>query len=70
MKWTGVYKPISSIAVGGSPELEMAIATICFVARPNKACRVKGSNGKDYKYDTFTVSHGGKTYIGTAYPTV
>ena len=70
MSWRGVYKPISSISVGGSPELELALSTICFLARPNKKCKLEGPNGMDYKYQTYVMKYKGVEYVGTAYPTV
>jgi poly(U)-specific endoribonuclease len=69
MKWNGVYKAISSIAVAGSPELEMALGTVCFLARPDALCPLQGSNGRAYNYQTYTFQYKGVTYIGTAYPT-
>lgn len=70
MSWRGVYKPISSISVGGSPELELALSTICFLARPNKKCKLVGPNGMEYKYQTFVIKYKGFEYVGTAYPTI
>jgi len=70
MKWNGVYKPISSIAVAGSPELEIALGTVCFLARPNSLCPLHGSNNNQYHYQTYTLPYKGVTYVGSAYPTV
>ena len=70
MNWHGIFKPISSISVGGSPELELALSTICFIARPNKKCKLVGANGNDYKYQTYVMKYKGVDYVGTAYTTV
>jgi len=70
MKWNGIYKSISSIIVGGSPEIELALSTICFKIRPNSKCPLQGSNGVKYAWQTYTLQYGGETYVGSAYPTV
>jgi len=70
MKWNNIYKSISSIAVGGSPEVELALATVCFMARPNTKCPVQGPNGARYSWQTYTQAYNGKTYVGSAYPTL
>jgi len=70
MMWNGVYKAISSIAVAGSPELEMALGTVCFLTRPNGLCPLHGSNGNVYHYQTYELIYNGVTYVGTAYPTI
>lgn len=69
MEWEGVYKPINSISVAGSPELQLALGTLCFVARPDAKCSVRGANGAKYYYQTYTYDYYGKKYVGTAYPT-
>ena len=70
MKWNNIYKAISSIAIGGSPEVELALATVCFMARPNAKCPVQGPNGARYSWQTYTLASNGKTYVGSAYPTL
>jgi poly(U)-specific endoribonuclease len=70
MLWTGIYKSISSVNVGGSPELELALATTCFLIRPNALCPVMGLNGLKYSYQTYTLAYNGNTYVGSAYPTL
>lgn len=69
MRWDGIYKSISSISVAGSPEVDIALATVCFLARPNAKCPLEGANGNAYAYQTYTLSYNGHTYIGSAYPT-
>ncbi|XP_046643318.1 uridylate-specific endoribonuclease-like [Daphnia pulicaria] len=69
MNWDGIYKSISSISVSGSPEIELALATVCFLARPNSKCPLSGADGTPYAYQTYTLSYNGNTYVGSAYPT-
>ena len=69
MSWNGLYKAISSISVSGSPEIELALATVCFLARPNAKCPLSGSDGTAYAYQTYTLTYNGNTYVGSAYPT-
>nr|CAG4649264.1 EOG090X04MD [Scapholeberis mucronata]SVE93564.1 EOG090X04MD [Scapholeberis mucronata] len=69
MSWNGVFKPINSISVAGSPEIELALATICFITRPNVRCPLAGADGTPYAYQTYTYTSKGKTFVGSAYPT-
>ncbi|XP_046445273.1 endoribonuclease CG2145-like [Daphnia pulex] len=69
MSWNGLYKSISSISISGSPEIELALATVCFLARPNAKCPLYGANATPYAYQTYTLTYNSKTYIGSAYPT-
>ena len=69
MNWDGIYKSISSISVSGSPEIELALATVCFLARPNAKCQLLGADGTPYAYQTYTLAYNGNTYVGSAYPT-
>ena len=70
MNWNNIYKSISSISVASSPELDLAVATVCFLARPNSKCPLQGSSGSNYAYQTYTLADSGVTYVGSAYPTV
>lgn len=69
MSWDGIYKPISSISVSASPEIDLALATVCFLARPNAKCHLSGADGTAYAYQTYTQAYNSKTYVGSAYPT-
>jgi len=69
MDWYGYYKPVNSIAVGGSPELQLALGTVCFLARPDAKCPVVGANGAKYYIQTYTYNYKGVVYVATAYPT-
>ena len=50
--WWGPYqKRTASMLIGISPELEMALYTLCFRALPNKICTVS-LGGKEFKIKT------------------
>ena len=53
--------------VGTSPELVMALDTICFLARTDGVCPMS-LNGQPVYITTYTLKQNGETYIGTAYP--
>ncbi|XP_022204350.2 poly(U)-specific endoribonuclease homolog [Nilaparvata lugens] len=38
--WNDVDKPVSSLFVGTSPELELALYSVCYLARPGNACQI------------------------------
>lgn len=40
----GVDKPVDTMFVGTSPELEMALYTVCFVTRADNDCKLKLAN--------------------------
>ena len=63
-------KKYGSMFVGTSPELVMALDTICFLARPNnkpRTCLMSLNNVPVY-ITTWTTNYNGETYIGSAYP--
>ncbi|XP_049814380.1 endoribonuclease CG2145-like isoform X1 [Schistocerca nitens] len=68
-KWENVIKPVGSMFVGTSPELEMALYTVCFIARPNQKCSLSLS-GKRVFINTHTFRYRGKNMIGSAYPEI
>nr|CAD7461764.1 unnamed protein product [Timema tahoe] len=68
-KWEGVIKPVGSMFVGTSPELEMALYTVCFLTRPNERCRLSMAN-KVFHIKTFTFNYRGKSLIGSAFPEI
>lgn len=69
MEWKNTYKSTSSFSIGGSPELEVALYTVCFVARPDSICQVQGNRVR-YQIQTFTSVQQGKTFIGSIFPTL
>ena len=65
--WNGDLKSYGSMFVGTSPELVMALDTICFLARTDGVCPMSLNNEPIY-ITTYTLKYNGETYIGTAYP--
>jgi len=63
--WNGDLKKYGSMFVGTSPELVMALDTICFLARRNGVCPMSLSGSPIY---ITTYDFDGKDLIGTAYP--
>ncbi|RMB90589.1 hypothetical protein DUI87_33051 [Hirundo rustica rustica] len=39
-RWDGHAKPRGSLLVGSSPEFDLALFTLCFLARPDRRCHV------------------------------
>lgn len=68
-KWENLVKPVGSMFVGTSPELEMALYTLCFLARPDKKCPVS-LGGKQFFITTHTFRYRGKNMIGSAFPEI
>ncbi|CAH0592606.1 unnamed protein product [Chrysodeixis includens] len=62
----GVDKPVNSIFIGTSPELEMALYTLCFVTRADKECKLKLAN-KDVNIVTYNFRYRSKNLIGSAF---
>lgn len=62
----GYEKFVSSFFVGTSPELEIALYTICFKLRPNKGCKMS-FNGTSFSILTHTMDHEDKRSIASAY---
>ena len=52
--WGNYLKHSSSMLIGTSPELELALFTLCYRTRPNMKCRVSlGENKFNIKTQTF-----------------
>lgn len=62
-----LHKPSNSLFVATSPELEMALYTVCFQMRPDTECPL-AINGKKFTVKTFTFRYRGKNLIGGAWP--
>lgn len=73
MKFLGIFKPHSTLMIGSSPELEIALYSICFLTRPDSLCPIKGatSNGRStgYNIQTFVSKFQGRRFVGSAFPT-
>jgi len=65
--WNGQSKPVSSMYIGTSPELELALNTVCWHARPNAKCPVS-LNGTPVGIQTYDITNNGKKYVASAYP--
>lgn len=65
--WNGTQKPYGSFFLGTSPELEMALYTVCFISRPDSKCHVR-LGGADVYIQTWTYSTAGDILVGSAYP--
>ncbi|XP_011146267.3 poly(U)-specific endoribonuclease homolog isoform X2 [Harpegnathos saltator] len=69
VKFNGHDKPVTTMFVGTSPELEMALYTVCFYARPNGKCPVS-LGGTKFNIVTYKFKYRGQDLIGTAYPEI
>lgn len=65
----GADKPVDTMFVGTSPELEVALYTLCFVTRADKPCPLT-LGGKDLNIKTHTFRYRSKNMIGSAYPEI
>lgn len=68
-KWSNVIKHSGSMFVGTSPELEMALYTVCFLTRPGDRCPLS-LGGKTFGIQTYTyrLNRNKGTVISSAYP--
>ena len=65
----GSTKTQTEFELGASPELDLALGTLCFFARPDHTpCSVQGADETKYTYIVGTVDYNGKTYIKSAHP--
>lgn len=67
--WLGDNKPVGTVFIGTTPELEMALYTLCFLVKPDSRCPVQLA-GKRFQIQTWTQSYQGKTLVGSAYPEI
>lgn len=65
--WNGKTKPVGTMFVGTNPELELALYTVCFLARPNDKCNLR-MKGKDVFIQTYTFTANNQRLIGSAFP--
>ncbi|MBN3307199.1 ENDOU endoribonuclease, partial [Amia calva] len=69
--WDGFFKQVGSALIGSSPEFDLALYSLCYIARPGKQCRLS-LGGKQLAIQTYTwdkSTYGdGKKYIASAYP--
>ncbi|KAM6330787.1 uridylate-specific endoribonuclease-like [Alca torda] len=68
--WDGFYKEVGSAFIGSSPEFEFGLYTLCFIARPGRACHLSlggySLSIQTYAWTKSTYGYG-KKYIATAY---
>lgn len=64
-----INKPVNAMFVGTSPELEMALYTLCFEVRPDKECPIS-LGGNKILIRTHTFRYRGKNLIGSAFPEI
>ncbi|NXJ97476.1 ENDOU endoribonuclease, partial [Corythaixoides concolor] len=68
--WGGFYKEVGSAFVGSSPEFEFGLYTLCFIARPGRACHLSlggySLSVQTYAWTKATYGHG-RRFIATAY---
>lgn len=67
--FNGIDKPLTTIFVGTSPELEMALYTVCFYVRSDKSCPVS-LGGSKFNIITHKFKYRGNELIGSAYPEI
>lgn len=68
-KLSGVDKPVDSMFIGTSPELEMALYTTCYMFRANRICPLR-LNGNNFIVRTYSMRYRGKNMIGSAFPEI
>jgi poly(U)-specific endoribonuclease len=64
-----VVQPVTTIFVGTSPELEMALYTICFFTNPNQPCPIK-LGGTEFIIIANAFTYYGKDILISAYPEI
>ncbi|XP_074106681.1 uncharacterized protein LOC141532299 isoform X2 [Cotesia typhae] len=64
-----IIQPVTTIFVGTSPELEIALYTMCFYMRPNYACPIKLAN-QNFIIIANRVNYFGKDIMVSAYPEI
>ncbi|GAB1867773.1 Endoribonuclease [Camponotus japonicus] len=69
VKFNGYDKPVTTMFIGISPELEMSLYTICFYVRPDGNCPIS-LGGTKFNIITHKFRYRGKDLIGTAYPEI
>ncbi|NXK98450.1 ENDOU endoribonuclease, partial [Formicarius rufipectus] len=68
--WDGFYKEVGSAFIGCSPEFEFGLYTLCFLARPGRACHLSlgGHSLSIQTYPWTKSTYGsGRRFIATAY---
>ena len=66
-KWGAEQKPYASMVVGTSPQLEMAVYTVCILTRPEKKCEVSLAGQRVAVTTHVFTRPGGVKYVASAY---
>ncbi|XP_013408427.1 poly(U)-specific endoribonuclease-like [Lingula anatina] len=69
LMWSGKSKPQASFFLGTSPEYDMAVYTVCALARTNSRCPIILA-GKSVPIQTYDVGHKSGLQIATSYPAI
>ncbi|XP_063277004.1 uridylate-specific endoribonuclease [Prinia subflava] len=68
--WDGFHKEVGSAFIGSSPEFEFGLYSLCFLARPGRACHLS-LGGHRLSVQTYpwtkATSSSGRSFIATAY---
>ncbi|KAF4805657.1 hypothetical protein TURU_000228 [Turdus rufiventris] len=64
-RWDGHSKPRGSLLVGSSPEFDLAVFTLCFLARPDRQCHLS-LGGQAATIQTYTWDK--QRLVASAYP--
>ncbi|NXB17988.1 ENDUC protein, partial [Rhagologus leucostigma] len=64
-RWDGHPKPRGSLLVGSSPEFDLALFTLCFLARPDRQCHIS-LGGEAATIQTYTWDK--QRLVASAYP--
>ncbi|EYC10757.1 hypothetical protein Y032_0053g2279 [Ancylostoma ceylanicum] len=67
-KWQRLLKRVGSFMIGTSPEFEMALYTLCFLARRGREKCTVEIDGCLVIITSYDMVQDGEIYIGTAYP--
>ncbi|XP_043480501.1 poly(U)-specific endoribonuclease homolog isoform X2 [Leptopilina heterotoma] len=68
-KFNNIDKPVTTMFIGTSPELEMSLYTVCFLVRPDGSCPVS-LGGTKFNIITHKFRYRGKDHVGSAYPDI
>ena len=66
-EWKDVVKPVSTFLIGLSPELELAIYTVCAIVCPDNAVQISLA-GNNINVRTHVLYEEKGQYLGSAYP--
>ncbi|KRY11228.1 Poly(U)-specific endoribonuclease -like protein [Trichinella patagoniensis] len=68
-KWNGKTKHTGTVLLGSSPELDMAIYTICYIVRPkNQDCKFF-YKGCEVKVKAYEIYRHGRRHLSSTFPT-